>query len=86
VAASNADFEMAKDIKPSIVDEFAKVGVSAQGKSGFWRYAALEANASLAGSRCDPSRLPRFVPLTCAQMRARRQTGAVVREERHGRT
>ena len=36
-AASNADFEMAKDIKPSIVDEFAKVGVSAQARSGFRR-------------------------------------------------
>jgi len=36
-AASNADFETAKDIKPSIVDEFAKVGVSAQARSGFRR-------------------------------------------------
>jgi hypothetical protein len=29
--------EMAKDIKPSTVDEFAKVGVNARAKSGFWR-------------------------------------------------
>ena len=37
VAASNADFELAKDIKPSIADEFNKLGVSAQAKTGFWR-------------------------------------------------
>jgi hypothetical protein len=29
VAASNADFEIAKKIKPSIAEEFSKVGVRA---------------------------------------------------------
>ena len=28
VAASNADFEVAKEIKPSIAEEFTKVGVT----------------------------------------------------------
>jgi hypothetical protein len=37
VTASNADFELAKDIKPSIADEFNKLGVNSQAKSGFWR-------------------------------------------------
>jgi hypothetical protein len=27
VASSNADFEVAKEIKPSIADEFSRVGV-----------------------------------------------------------
>ena len=35
VAASNADFEVAKEIKPSIVEEFTKVGVKATKKSFF---------------------------------------------------
>jgi tetratricopeptide (TPR) repeat protein len=30
VAASNADFEVAKSIKPSIAEEFTKVGVGAK--------------------------------------------------------
>ena len=33
VAASNADFEVAKEIKPSIAEEFAKVGVRAGSQS-----------------------------------------------------
>ena len=37
VEASNADFEVAKGIKPSIADEFSKVGVQAGGKFSFWR-------------------------------------------------
>jgi hypothetical protein len=82
VAASNADFELPKDIKPSIADEFYKLGVSAQVKSGFWREqrAALDANASPAGIRGDPSRLPNFVPLTCAPTRPP-SIGAALREE-----
>jgi hypothetical protein len=35
VAASNADFEVAKQLKPSIADEFSKVGVQAKPKSFF---------------------------------------------------
>ena len=35
VAASNADFEVAKEIKPSIVEEFTKVGVQTTKKSFF---------------------------------------------------
>ena len=37
VEASNADFEVAKGIKPSIADEFSKVGVRTGGQSSFWR-------------------------------------------------
>jgi len=35
VAASNADFEVAKEIKPSIAEEFTKVGVQTTKKSFF---------------------------------------------------
>jgi tetratricopeptide (TPR) repeat protein len=35
IAASNADFEVAKEIKPSIAEEFTKVGVQAKPKSFF---------------------------------------------------
>ena len=35
VAASNADFEVAKEIKPSIAEEFTKVGVRGVPKSAF---------------------------------------------------
>ena len=36
-AVHNADFEVAKGIKPSIADEFSKVGVQAGGRFSFWR-------------------------------------------------
>ena len=35
VAASNADFEVAKEIKPSIAEEFTKVGVQDQAEELF---------------------------------------------------
>ena len=37
VEASNADFEVAKGIKPSIADDFAKVGVQGGSEFSFWR-------------------------------------------------
>ena len=37
VEASSADFEVAKGIKPSIADEFSKVGVQAGSRFSFWR-------------------------------------------------
>ena len=86
IAASNADFEVAKQLKPSIAEEFSKVGVQAKPKSFF--SASISKLSAVSPERAEgaspESRAPHcgpFVPGSAFRVHALRACPGMTEQE-----